>query len=146
MTICEFWYVVFAKPLAQRQVNPRDHGGTRNIWVAKSSTERSQWKRSSIARAGWGDEWISAPGLGTLRTAIWQNVATMVEAVKTGDPADGGLVSGRLYTLKGADTPESSDSPEAAEIAKLMELFDGDSVHRLVTDMRKAVAAGGSQT
>jgi len=70
----------------------------------------------------------------------------MVEAVKTGDPADGGLVSGRLYTLKGADTPESSDSPEAAEIAKLMELFDGDSVHRLVTDMRKAVAAGGSQT
>ena len=27
----------------------------------------------------------------------------MVEAVKTGGPVEGGLVSGRLYTLKGAD-------------------------------------------
>jgi hypothetical protein len=66
-----------------------------------------------------GDERISAPGLDTLRTAIWQDVAIMVEAVKTGDPTEGGLVSGRLYTLKGDDTPESSDTAEAAEIAKL---------------------------
>ena len=51
-----------------------------------------------------------------------------------------------LYTLKGADTPESSDTAEAAEIAKLMELSDGDSVNRLVTDPRKAAAGGGSQT
>jgi hypothetical protein len=58
---------------------------------------------------------------------------------------EGGLVSGRLYTLKGADTPESSDTAEGAEIAKLTELSDDDSVHRLVMDLRKA-AAGGSQT
>ena len=70
----------------------------------------------------------------------------MVEAVKTGGPVEGGLVSGRLYTLKGADTPESSDTAEAAEIANLTELSDGDSVHRLVTDLRKAAAAGDSQT
>ena len=146
MTICEFWYVVFAKPVARPQANARDHAVREISRFPKSARERSQWKRSSIARAGWGDEWISAPGLGTLRTAIWQNVATMVEAVKTGDPADGGLVSGRLYTLKGADTPESSDTAEAAEIANLTELSDGDSVHRLVTDLRKAAAAGGSQT
>jgi hypothetical protein len=78
-----------------------------------------------VNRAGRsGDERISALGLGTLRTAIWQDVAT----------------SGRLYTLKGADTPESSDTAEAAEIAKLTELSDGDSVHRLVMDLRKAAA------
>jgi len=63
---------------------------------------------------------------------------------KTGDPAEGGLVSRRLYTLKGADPPESSDTAEAAE--KLAEPSDGDGVHRLVMGLRKTAAAGGSQT
>jgi hypothetical protein len=57
-----------------------------------------------------------------------------------------GLVSGRLYTLKGADTPESSDTAGAAEIAKLTELSDGDSVHRLVMDLHKTATPGVSRT
>src|SRR6516165_4660867 len=93
-----------------------------------------------VNRAGrLGDERITAPGLGTLRAAIWDDVATMVEAVKSGDAAQGDVVSERLSALKGADTPESSDIAEPAEIARLTGLSDGDSVHRLVMDMHKAL-------
>jgi hypothetical protein len=86
-----------------------------------------------------GDERITAPGLGILRTAIWDDVATMVQAVKSGDAAEGDVVSERLSALKGADTPESSDTVESAEIARLTGLRDGDSLHRLVMDLHKAL-------
>jgi uncharacterized protein Yka (UPF0111/DUF47 family) len=86
-----------------------------------------------------GDERITAPGLGILRTAIWDDVATMVEAVKSGDPAEGDVVSERLSALKGAGTPESSDTAEPTEIARLTGLSDGDSLHRLVMDLHKAL-------
>jgi hypothetical protein len=86
-----------------------------------------------------GDERITAPGLGILRTAIWDDVATMVQAVKSGDAAEGDVVSERLSALKGADTPESSDTVESAEIARLTGLRDGGSLHRLVMDLHKAL-------
>jgi uncharacterized protein Yka (UPF0111/DUF47 family) len=86
-----------------------------------------------------GDERITAPGLGTLRAAIWQDVAAMVQAVQSGDAAEGDLASARLSALKGPDIREASDAAEAAEIAKLTELSDGDSVHRLVMDLHKAL-------
>jgi hypothetical protein len=86
-----------------------------------------------------GDERITAPGLGILRTAIWDDVATMVEAVKVGDPAEGDVVGERLSALKGADPPESSDTAEPTEIARLTGLSDGDSLHRLVMDLHKAL-------
>jgi hypothetical protein len=85
------------------------------------------------------DDRITAPGLGILRTAIWRDVATMVEAVRSGDAAQGNAVSERLSALKGADTRESSDIAEAAEIARLTGLSDGDSLHRLVMDLHKAL-------
>ena len=86
-----------------------------------------------------GDERITAPGLGILRTAIWDDVATMVQAVKVGDPAEGDVAGERLSALKGADPPESSDTVESAEIARLTGLRGGDSLHRLVMDLHKAL-------
>jgi uncharacterized protein Yka (UPF0111/DUF47 family) len=85
------------------------------------------------------DKQIAAPGLGTLRAAIWQDVATMADAVKSGDAAEGELVCVRLSALKGPEMCEAPDIAEAAEIAKLTELSDGDSVHRLVMDLHKAL-------
>jgi hypothetical protein len=61
--------------------------------------------------------------------------------VKTGDPAEGGLVSGRSTPSKGPTRRESSDTAEAAE-SQANGLSDGDSVHRLVMDLCKAAAAG----
>jgi uncharacterized protein Yka (UPF0111/DUF47 family) len=86
-----------------------------------------------------GDERITAPGLGNLRAAIWDDIATMMEAVKSGDAAQGDVLNERLSILKTDDAPESSDTAEPAEIARLTGLSDGDSVHRLVMDMHKTL-------
>lgn len=86
-----------------------------------------------------GDERITAPGLGNLRAAIWDDIASMMEAVKSGDAAQGDVLDERLSALKAADAPEPSDTAEPAEIARLTGLSDGDSVHRLVMDMHKAL-------
>jgi len=93
-----------------------------------------------VNRAGrLGDERITAPGLGDLRTAIWDDIASMMEAVKSGDAAQGDVVDERLSALKAAHAGEPSDTAQAAEIARLTGLTDGDSVHRLVMDMHKAL-------
>ena len=87
------------------------------------------------------DERITAPGLGSLQTAIWDDVATMVQAVEAGDAAQGGMAGERLSALKAAHALESSDTVELAEIARLTELSDagGDRLHRLVMDLHKAL-------
>jgi hypothetical protein len=93
-----------------------------------------------VNRAGLlGDERITAPGLGNLRAAIWDDIATMMEAVKSGDAAQGDVFDERLSALKVAHAREPSDTAEPAEIARLTGLTDGDSVHRLVMDMHKAL-------
>ena len=93
-----------------------------------------------VNRAGrLGDERITAPGLGNLRAAIWDDIATMMEAVKSGDAAQGDVLNERLSALKASDAPEPSDTAEPVEIARLTGLSDGDSVHRLVMDMHKAL-------
>jgi uncharacterized protein Yka (UPF0111/DUF47 family) len=93
-----------------------------------------------VNRAGrLGDERITAPGLGNLRAAIWDDIASMMEAVKSGDAAQGDVLDERLSALKTAHAPEPSDTAEPAEIARLTGLSGGDSVHRLVMDMHKAL-------
>jgi hypothetical protein len=93
-----------------------------------------------VNRAGrLGDGRITAPGLGDLRSAIWDDIATMMEAVKSGDAAQGEVLNERVSALKAADAPEPSDAAEPAEIARLTGLSDGDSVHRLVMDLHKAL-------
>ena len=93
-----------------------------------------------VNRAGrLGDERITAPGLGNLRAAIWDDIASMMEAVKSGDAAQGDVLDERLSALKAAQAREPSDTAEPAEIARLTGLSDGDSLHRLVMDMHKAL-------
>jgi uncharacterized protein Yka (UPF0111/DUF47 family) len=86
-------------------------------------------------------ERITAPGLGKLGSAIWDDVATMVRAVKAGDAAKGDAFLGRLSTIKAAGWLEPSDTIELALIARLTGISDGgrDGLHRLVMDLHKAL-------
>ena len=86
-------------------------------------------------------EQITAPGLGGLAGAIGDDVATMARAVKAADAAEGDAALARLCALKEAAAPPTTDSIALAQIAKLTGLSDGkgDSLHRLVMDLHKAL-------
>jgi len=82
---------------------------------------------------------MTAPGLGSLRAAIWDDVTTMARAVKAGDAASGDRALERLAALAGAAPLDSRDEVELAQIARLTAISgaDGDSLHRLVVDLHK---------
>ncbi len=86
-------------------------------------------------------ERVSAPGLGKLGAAIWDDVATMMRAIKAGDAAQGDNVAGRLAAIQASAPFGSSDDVELAKIGKLTGLSDGDgdSLHRLIMDLHKAL-------
>ena len=86
-------------------------------------------------------ERITAPGLGNLGTAILDDVAIMVRAVKAGDAAQGDIALERLSAIKGAASPETSDTIELAQITRLTGISggNGDGLHRLVMDLHKAL-------
>jgi hypothetical protein len=62
---------------------------------------------------------IVAPGLDGLRAAIWDDVATMADAVKTGDTARGERTFERLAALQRSLPVEAGDSIDPAQIARL---------------------------
>ena len=82
---------------------------------------------------------IVAPGLGTLRAAIWDDVATMADAVKAGDATRGERAFGRLTALQRSLSLEPGDSIDPTQIARLTAVSgtDADSLHRLVMDLHK---------
>ena len=88
-----------------------------------------------------GGERISAPGLGGLGAAIWDDAAAMIRAVKAGDPAQGDKAAERLAAIQAAASLGSSDDVAVAEVGRLTGLStgDGDSLHRLVMDLHKAL-------
>ena len=88
-----------------------------------------------------GGERIAAPGLGQLEAAIWDDVATMADAVAAGDAAEGDASRARLAAIKAANATSATDDVALAQIAKLTGVTDdaGDSLHRLVMDLHKAL-------
>jgi hypothetical protein len=86
-------------------------------------------------------ERIAAPGLSYLEAAIWDDVAAMTEAVAAADPAQGDASRVRLATIRAAAGTKASDDVELVQITKLTALADsdGDSLHRLVMDLHKAL-------
>jgi uncharacterized protein Yka (UPF0111/DUF47 family) len=86
-------------------------------------------------------EQITAPGLGGLGAAIYDDVATMTRAVKAAAATQGDAALERLAALKDAAWPETTDTIALAQITKLTGLSDGkgDSLHRLVMDLHKAL-------
>jgi uncharacterized protein Yka (UPF0111/DUF47 family) len=85
-------------------------------------------------------ERLSAPGFGSLGAVIWDDVATMIRAVKAGDPAQGDQAAECLAAIQASVSFGSADDVALTEIAKLTGLSEGgDSLHRLVMDLHKAL-------
>ncbi len=84
---------------------------------------------------------ITAPGLGRLGAAIWDDVAVMIRPVKAADGLLGDAACERLLAIKGASSLGASDTLEAGDLAALTRLSEGagDSLHRLVMDLHKAL-------
>jgi uncharacterized protein Yka (UPF0111/DUF47 family) len=86
-------------------------------------------------------ERVTAPALGAMVAAIGDDVASMTKGVQAADLAEGDAAHERLTALKDAARPETTDTVTSAQIAKLTGLSDGkgDSLHRLVMDLHKAL-------
>jgi hypothetical protein len=86
-------------------------------------------------------ERITAPGLAALGAEIWGDMQAMVRAFKAADAASGESALERLSAIKSAVSLGSCDDVEQAEIARLTGVSgrDGDSLHRLIMDLHKAL-------
>jgi len=84
---------------------------------------------------------ISAPGLGSLAAAIRDDMAAMIRAVSAGDPAEGDRAAERLAAIQTAAPFGTADDIAYRNVARLTGLSDGDgdSLHRLVMDLHKAI-------
>ena len=86
-------------------------------------------------------ELVTAPGLGSLGSAIWDDVATMIRAVKAGDKVAGEAARERLSAIRAANEPGPSDTIALAQIAGLTGISDGGEcgLHRLVMDLHRSL-------
>jgi uncharacterized protein Yka (UPF0111/DUF47 family) len=84
---------------------------------------------------------VTAPGLDRLLAAIWDDVATMAQAVKAGDTAAGVAALDRLAAMKATAGTNPPDTLELARISRMTAIAEGpgDSLHRLVMDLHKAL-------
>ena len=82
---------------------------------------------------------ISAPGLARLGSAVWDDAAAMVRAAGADDGALGDLAKERLEAIA-MSAPFDADDVALSQIAALTGVSgDGDSLHRLVMDLHKAL-------
>lgn len=83
---------------------------------------------------------IAAPGLDGLLSAIWDDVATMANAVKAGEAETGMAALDTLAKLKGTRAAVP-DTIELSQVAQLTAVRDepGESLHRLVMNLHKAL-------
>lgn len=84
---------------------------------------------------------ISAPNLAESIESIVDDITTMVRAVEAGAPTEGEHAAGRLSTLRAQEALEPSGDIDTARIARLTGVSEdgGDSLHRLVMDLHKAL-------
>ena len=96
-----------------------------------------------------GDGRIAAPDLAQLLRDIRDDAATMIRAVSAGDPSEGTAAASRLTAIEGTGLLDATDAIEVARITRLTAVAEkGDSLHRLVMDLHKALnrlAAGCSE-
>ena len=95
-------------------------------------------------------ELVMAPGLDSLVSAIWDEVAIMIRAVEAGDKVAGEAARERLSAIRSANEPVSSDTLALAQIAGLTGISSGGSggLHRLVMDLHRSLnglAAGHAE-
>jgi uncharacterized protein Yka (UPF0111/DUF47 family) len=95
--------------------------------------------RSSLTPDGG----MTAPGLGSLRASIFDDVKAMASAVRAADAAEGDKALERLSAIDGAAPLARADDVEISQVARLTALSDteGDGLHRLIMDLHKMLNA-----
>ena len=88
-----------------------------------------------------GGEQVAAPGVDGLLAAIWNDVVTMARAVKADDAATGDATFERLSKMKSTTSSDAHDTIRLARISSMTAITEGsgDSLHRLVMDLHKAL-------
>jgi uncharacterized protein Yka (UPF0111/DUF47 family) len=84
---------------------------------------------------------VAALGLATLGDGIVDDITTMIEAVAAASPADGRAAAGRLSSITSSGPLAAADEIQSARITELTGISNagGDSLHRLVMDLHKAL-------
>src|SRR5512139_1592101 len=84
---------------------------------------------------------LAAPNLAKLMKEIQDDAATMIRAVTAGAPSEGESADARLNAIRGAGLLDAGNEIEIARVARLtgVEQDAGDSLHRLVMDLHKAL-------
>ncbi|MBI5261407.1 MAG: hypothetical protein HY852_06270 [Bradyrhizobium sp.] len=87
-----------------------------------------------------GESRMAAPSLGKLIKEMADDAADMIPAVSAGNVAEGASANARLEAIRAAGLLEPTNEIELARIVKLTGVTqDGDSLHRLVMDLHKAL-------
>jgi uncharacterized protein Yka (UPF0111/DUF47 family) len=86
-------------------------------------------------------EIVTATGLAALGTAIWDDMTAMLRAVHAGDSERAEQYEVRLAAIKAAVPLGASDNLAASQIVKLTAILAGDSLHRLIMDVHRALNA-----
>jgi len=90
---------------------------------------------------GLADGATNAPGLRDLGNAVWDEVGTMIRAVKAGDEAQGEAAQRRLAAIRKLCALGSADTVMGDEIRKLTAVTEGNGLHRLIMDLHKVLNA-----
>jgi uncharacterized protein Yka (UPF0111/DUF47 family) len=84
---------------------------------------------------------LAAPNLAKLMKEIQDDAATMIRAVAAGAPPEGEKANARLSAVRSAGLLDATNDIDLARIARLTGITEtaGDSLHRLVMDLHKAL-------
>jgi uncharacterized protein Yka (UPF0111/DUF47 family) len=88
-----------------------------------------------------GEGRITAPNLAKLMKDMFDDVTTMIRAVKVGEPTAGEAMGARLAAIQASGSLDACNEIEISRIAKLTGVAENDidSLHRLVMDLHKAL-------
>ena len=87
------------------------------------------------------DGHLAAPALAEFIEGMVDDARTMIRAVTAGAPSEGDAAQARLGAIRDAALPGGGTEIELASVARLAGLSEegGDSLHRLVMDLHKAL-------
>ncbi|QDF36398.1 hypothetical protein [Bradyrhizobium symbiodeficiens] len=88
-----------------------------------------------------GPSRLAAPNLAKLMKEIQDDAAAMIRAVGAGAPSEGEKANARLTAVRSAGLLDATNDIDLARIARLTGVTEaaGDSLHRLVMDLHKAL-------
>lgn len=91
-----------------------------------------------VNRASLSGRRMTAPGLGSVMTGVFNDVATMARSVEAGATGEGDAARRRLDAIRNGLTLASGDTVDLADVARLTGA-EKDGLHRLIMDLHKSL-------